>query len=317
MKQTKKIVVTPYCPEWPKIFEEEASKIKTVLGNNCIAIHHVGSTAVPGLAAKPVIDIITVVKNAKDTIHPLETLGFTYKGEYNIPMRFYFNRSEGVAVNLHVYEEGHPEIELNLVFRDYLRNHPNARDEYARLKEDLLKEKSSYEKNNSPFTGYNLGKDAFIQKILKAAHFNRIRILKCTHYAEWEAAKRLRQKYFFDPLSIADPYTWTFDHKEHAHFILYQGVDIIGYAHIQFWPEHRAALRIMVIDEPFRQKGLGSQFLQLCEQWLKTQGVRSLHDEARPDAIPFYHKNGYVEMPFADPSGQPPSPHDVAMGKSL
>jgi GNAT superfamily N-acetyltransferase len=142
-------------------------------------------------------------------------------------------------------------------------------------------------------------------------------MMKCTHYAEWEVAKQLRNKYFFDPLSIADPYTWTFDHPEHVHLVLYQGVEVIGYAHIQFWPEHRAALRIIVIDEKYRQHGLGSQFLQLCEQWLKQQGIKSLHDEARPNVVSFYRRNGYTEMPFEDPSGEPPSPHDIAMGKKL
>lgn len=232
-------------------------------------------------------------------------------------MRFYFNCSEGVETNLHVYEEGHPEIELNLLFRDYLRSHQEAREEYASLKENLLKDEASYEKRGSAFTGYNLGKDAFIRKILKSANFDRIRIMKCTHYAEWDFAKKLRQKYFFDPLSMADPYTWTFDHQEHAHLILYQGVDMIGYAHIQFWPNQRAAFRIFVVDEPYRHQGLGSQFLQLCERWLKRQGIQSIHDEARPDAISFYRKNGYIDMPFDDPSGDPPSPHDIAVGKKL
>lgn len=317
MKKIKEIIVTSYNLDWPQIFEQEASKIKEVLGSNCIAIHHVGSTSVPGLSAKPVIDMIGVVKNPVKVIAPLESLGFKYKGEYNIPMRFYFNRSEGVKTNLHIYEEDHPEIELNLLFRDYLRQHPNARDEYSKLKEDLLKEKSSYEKNNSLFTGYNLGKDAFIRKTLQAANFNRIRMMKCVHYAEWEAAKQLRNKYFFDPLSISDPYAWTFDHPGHVHLVLYQGIKIIGYAHIQFWPDHKAALRIIVMDEKYRRHGLGSQFLQLCEQWLKRQGIKSLHDEARPDVVSFYRRNGYTEMPFEDPSGEPPSIHDVAMGKRL
>lgn len=316
-KKTKVIVVTPYNPNWPKIFEVESQKLKEALGANCIAVHHIGSTSVPGLLAKPVIDMIGVLKKPEEAIKPLENLGFKYKGEYNIPMRFYFNRSEGVDVNLHVYEEGHPEIELNLLFRDYLRGHPEAREEYAALKQALLKEKTSYEKNNSVFTGYNLGKDAFIRKILKSAGYNRVRIMKCTHYAEWDFAKRLRQKYFFDAVSLKDPYTWTFDHNEHAHLILYQGVEMIGYAHIQFWPDHRAALRIFVIGETYRHRGFGSHFLNLCEQWLKKQGIRSLHDEARPDAVEFYLKNGYFQMPFNDPSGELPSPHDIAVGKML
>lgn len=316
-KISKRIVVAPYNPDWPKTFEMEALKIKAALGGNCLAVHHVGSTSISGLLAKPVIDMIGVVKFPEQAIPPLENLGFTYKGEYNIPMRFYFDRSEGVQTNLHVYQEGHPEIELNLCFRDYLRNDPEAREEYASLKDSLLKEKSSHEKNNSIFTGYNLGKDAFIRKILKAANYNRIRIMRCAHYVEWDFAKGLRQKYFFDPLAMKDPYTWTFNHKDHAHLILFQGVEMIGYAHIQLWPDQRAALRIFVIDEPFRQQGFGSQFLQLCEQWLKKQGICSLHDEARPDAVEFYRRLGYVEMPFNDPSGEPPSSQDVALGKQL
>jgi GrpB-like predicted nucleotidyltransferase (UPF0157 family)/GNAT superfamily N-acetyltransferase len=313
----KKIIVVPYNPEWPDIFSRESQKIKDALGSNYIAIHHVGSTSVPGLAAKPVIDMIAVLQDPEKAIEPLQSLGFKYKGEYNIPMRLYFSRSEVVEANIHVYREGHPEIELNLLFRNYLRTHPKALDEYAKLKTDLLKLKSSYEKNNSIFTGYNHGKDAFIRKILKSANFDLYRIMKCTHYVEWEASKRLRNKFFFDPLSISDPYTWTFDHPEHAHLVFYQGVEIIGYAHIQFWPEQRAALRIIVIDENYRKHGSGSRFLHLCEEWLKSQGIVSLHDEARPSAIRFYRKNGYVEMPFDDPSGEPPSPYDLAMGKLL
>lgn len=313
----KKIVVTPYNSDWPKIFSEEAVKIKEALGINCRDIYHIGSTSVPGLLAKPIIDMAIIVDKPDEAIQPLENLGFKYKGEYNIPMRLYFSRSEGTLCNLHVYEDGHPEIELNLAFRDFLRNHPEACNEYAALKERLLQEKSSYEKNQYMLTGYNLGKDALIRRILKETHFKKIRMVRCTHIAEWDFAKRLRQKTFFAPLSIEDPYTWTFNHPEHAHLLLYKGMEIVGYAHIQFWPNSRAALRIIVIDESSRHHGLGSQFLQICEKWLKRQGVKSIHDEARPDVVNFYRKNGFAEMPFQDPSGEPPSPYDVAMGKFL
>ncbi|WP_068470570.1 GrpB family protein [Candidatus Protochlamydia phocaeensis] len=60
---TKKIIVIPYCSDWPISFEREASQIKEVLGSNCLNLYHVGSTSVPGLSAKPVIDIIGVVEN--------------------------------------------------------------------------------------------------------------------------------------------------------------------------------------------------------------------------------------------------------------
>lgn len=311
------VIVTAYNSDWPIMFDAEAIKIRDALGDNCIAVHHVGSTSVPGLIAKPKIDIIAVVKDPANIIEPLEKIGIKFRGEYNIPMHYGFSKRGSTEVNLHVYEEGHPEIELNLLFRDYLRDHPEIRDEYANLKEELLKNSSSHEKKNSMFTGYNLGKDAFIHKVLKAANFNRIRLMLSTHYSEWDMAKKFRQKYFFQPIGISDPYTWTFDHKDHIHLILYQGVEIIGYAHVQLWPDHRAAIRIIVIDEAYRQHGFGSQFLQLCERWLKRKGIRSLHCESRPNTVNFYRRNGYTEMLFEDPSGEAPSPQDVEMGKIL
>jgi GNAT superfamily N-acetyltransferase len=151
---------------------------------------------------------------------------------------------------------------------------------------------------------------------MKREH-DQIRLVKCVHDNEWDFTKKLRNKYFFDPLAIKDLYTWTFDHKEHAHFILYQDDTMTGYAHIQLWPDHRAALRIIVIDEPYKNHGLGSKFLNLCERWLNKKDIKSLHVEARPDTIQFYRKNDYIEMPFNDPRGEPPCVHDLAMGKML
>jgi GrpB-like predicted nucleotidyltransferase (UPF0157 family)/GNAT superfamily N-acetyltransferase len=312
-----KIIVVSYAPEWPRMFEAEAEKIKEALGDNCIALHHVGSTSVPGLSAKPIIDIIGVMKDLEKSIEPLESLGFIYRGEYNIPMRFFFNRRQGIEVNLHAYEEGHPEIELNMAFRDYLQSHSEAREEYAKLKENLLNDNSSSIKKNVMFTGYSLGKDAFIRNILKMTHFNRIRMTRCAHYAEWEMANRLRDKYFFAPQAIADPYTWTFEHSDHAHLIFYTGVEMVGYAHIQFCADQKAIFRMIVNDEPYRRQGLGSQFLQLLEGWLKKQGVQTLYTQARLGVVEFYRKNGYVEMLFEDPEGEPHSPLDIAMGKKL
>jgi GrpB-like predicted nucleotidyltransferase (UPF0157 family) len=91
------------------------------LGGNYLAIHHVGSTAVPGLAAKPKIDMIAVVHSGDLSIAQLENIGFSYKGEWNIPFKFGFTKRGQDEINLHVFEEGHPEIELNILFRDYLR----------------------------------------------------------------------------------------------------------------------------------------------------------------------------------------------------
>ena len=316
-KETRKIEVIPYDPVWPEQFELEAGHIKEALGDNCLAIHHVGSTSVPGLAAKPKIDIIAVVSHPEDTIEKLGAIGCDYRGEYNIPMHYGFSKRGKVHVNLHVYQEGHPEIELNLTFRDYLRSHPEVRDEYAKAKQDLLNKKSSFEKNHSMFTGYNLGKDAFIRRVLELAGFQRLRFVKCTHYAEWDAAKKFRQRYIFDKVPISDPYEWTFNHPDHAHFILYRGVEMIGYAHIQLWPESRAAIRMIVVEEAQRHQGFGGQFLEWIETWLKGKDYQSIHTESSPDAVQFYERFGYTIMPFNDPDGYEGDARDTPMGKLL
>lgn len=315
---SRRIEIVPYDSNWPRLFEEEAVKIKQALGDNCIAVHHVGSTAVPGLCAKPKIDIIAVVNDTIAIADRLEKGGYTYRGEFNIPFRLAFTkRGDLPEVNLHVYEEGNPEIELNLLFRDYLRNHPEVRKEYADLKLNLVSQDSMHEKKDSMFSGYNLGKDAFIKKVLDEAGFDGLCMRLCTHHDEWEAARSFRQKYFFDKVPIADPYTWTFSHKDHLHLILYQGTKIVGYAHIQLWSDQRAALRIIVIDEQLRGQGLGSHFLQLCERWIKEKDFKALYTQSSPDAYPFYCKQGYSEMPFNDPDGYESDPQDIDMGKIL
>lgn len=316
-KETKKIEVVPYDPNWPEQFENEARIIKEALGDNCLALHHVGSTSIPGLAAKPKIDIIAVVHQPEKSIKQLEPSGFDYRGEYNIPMHYGFSKRGAISVNLHVYKKNHPEIELNLAFRDYLRRHHKIRDEYAALKLGLLEKEGSFEKNNSMFTGYNLGKNRFIHRVLKEAGFNQLRFVICTHFNEWDAAKFLRQKYFFDKVSIQDPYEWTFNHKEHMHFVLYKGVEIIGYAHIQLWPESRAAVRIIVVDERERNQGFGGQFLNWIEAWLRTKGYQCMHTESSPNALKFYRNQGYTEMPFNDPDGYEGDERDTPMGKFL
>src|SRR5580698_1970268 len=85
------IEVVPYNPEWPQMFEAEAALIKKALGDNCIAIHHIGSTSIPGLSAKPIIDILPVVKDIlKVDAKPIEALGYQAKGENGMAFRRYF-----------------------------------------------------------------------------------------------------------------------------------------------------------------------------------------------------------------------------------
>lgn len=144
-----------------------------------------------------------------------------------------------------------------------------------------------------------------------------LRLLLCSTDIEWQAARTYRQKYFFDNVPIDDPYTWTFTHPDHKHFVLYNNAEIVGYAHIILWPENRAAMRIIVIDEGKRKQGFGKWFMEKIEEWVKNCGFHSLYLESCPDSLDFYTKLGYTPMPFNEPDGDECGPPDIAVGKIL
>ena len=121
----------------------------------------------------------------------------------------------------------------------------------------------------------------------KKIYSNELQLSPVSTDREWDAVRYLRQKYFFDRVPIDDPYTWTFNDPRHVHFIFYKKTKIIGYAHIQLWPENRAALRIIVIEEPYRNKGIGSKFLKLCERWLSQKNINQLLVQSSPEAYKF------------------------------
>lgn len=312
----KIITIVPYNPEWPQMFAEEAAKIKEILGSHCLRIEHIGSTAVPGLAGKEDLDILCVVDHLQSSL-PLQSIGYTFKGEL-FPLRYFFSKNTPQSkVNLHVAEDDHGSIALHLCFRDYLRTHEDARLAYEALKRQIIKDPTSFERGKTGLPKYTFKKNFFIKSILEKARFEGITMNFCMHEKEWEAARTFRQKYFFDKIPIADPYTWTFDHQDHVHLVLYKGARIVGYVHLQLWQDQRAALRIIVIDEPFRHQGLGEQFLALCERWLKQQSFKVVHTQASPAAYPFYLKYGYTKMPFNDPDGYESDPRDIDLGKLL
>lgn len=309
----RNIEVVTYNPEWPEIFASEAKLINHALGNNCLIIHHIGSTSVPGLSAKPIIDILPVVKNILEidkATKAMEGLGYEAKGEYGIAFRRYFQKGKNIRThNVHVYEEGDPEIDRYLRFRDWMRSHEDDAHAYANLKIQLA---MKFPQN---ILQYCNGKDAFVASIDIKDGYDGWRMVKALTDREWATVGTLRQKYFFK--SNADPYAWTFEHKDHVHFVFYKNSDIIGYAHLQLWAERRAALRIIVIDECYRNRGFGSQFLKLCERWLCHQGFKTLLVQSSPEAYKFYCQHEYLKMPFNVPDGYETDPRDIEIGKIL
>lgn len=136
------VEVVPYDAQWPLLYERERARVLDAVGGPTAPIEHIGSTAVPGLGAKPVIDIMVGLSKLADgesCIPDLERLGYEYKGEAGIAGRLYFRRfSEGRRIcQIHMVEHGGEFWERHLLFRDYLREHPKEAREYQQLKKRL------------------------------------------------------------------------------------------------------------------------------------------------------------------------------------
>ena len=129
-----------YSPDWPAQFEEEARAWRALLGDDLLAIHHIGSTSVPGLAAKPTIDLLPLVRSLArigGATPRLQDAGYKAWGEYGLPGRRYFTKDREDAFrthNIHVYSFDDPDVERHLAFCAYLRHDAGARAEYEALK---------------------------------------------------------------------------------------------------------------------------------------------------------------------------------------
>ncbi len=301
------IKVVPYDPNWKVMYEMEASRIAEALGVNCLAVFHIGSTSVPGLSAKPIIDILPVVEDiCKVKNESMQQLGYIPKGENGIAFRRYFQLP---AFNVHIYEEGDPEIWRYLKFRDWLRSHEEDAKQYAKIKLELAA------KYPDDMLQYCMGKDAFVASIDAKNGFEGWRMVQALTDREWQAVKRMRSENFF--AGKEDPQTSTFNHKDHVHFVLYQNAGIVGYAHLQLWPDHRAVMRMLVIDKPHRKKSFGRLLLKLCERWLSHQGFKQILVQATPATHEFYKHHFYTYMPANDPEGHATLLQDIELGKYL
>ena len=163
----KPVIVTEYDPSWPELFRREAELIYAVLEGVGIRIEHMGSTAVPGLQAKPVIDImigVSSIEQADSCVPFIEGTGYLYRPEHedSMPERRYFERS-GSEIDYHVHMVVFESKfwKEHIFFRDYLRENPEAAEQYADLKEELA------EKFRDNREAYTNGKAEFIQGILR------------------------------------------------------------------------------------------------------------------------------------------------------
>jgi GrpB-like predicted nucleotidyltransferase (UPF0157 family)/N-acetylglutamate synthase-like GNAT family acetyltransferase len=287
--------VKPHSTEWFHIFETEAFKIKAALGQNYIAIHHVGSTAIAGLSSEPFIDIIVIPKDISLVASQLAPLGYNSKGELNIPFHEFLKKKEGnIKFHIHAYEEHSPEVDLNLTFRDYIKTHPIALNEYADLKKSL----------NT--------KNDFIQKALKDTNFDGLLFHTCAHDAEWEAYHRLKETL---GSQAPEDFSYSPEDKNHIHFVLYKGTVIVTAAHIELLKAHEAALRSLATDTLYEGQGYSEYMMDQLEKWLKKKHITKLKVHTNPSTEAFYRKLGYIDMPLKEDVSK--AHHSIDLGKTL
>jgi GrpB-like predicted nucleotidyltransferase (UPF0157 family) len=166
------IVIAEYNAAWPVMFERERKVVGHALGKLVVEIEHIGSTAIPGLPAKPIIDLLVGIRSLEEArscaVKPLVRLGYVYIPEYEpwLPDELFFRK--GVpgpwTHHVHVMEPGNPRWEDHLRFRDYLRVHPATAAAYADLKKTLAR------RFGQDIGAYRDAKDDFVRDVLAHAH---------------------------------------------------------------------------------------------------------------------------------------------------
>lgn len=164
-----RVTIEPHRESWRTDFAHEARRLESALGPALKILHHIGSTAVPGLWAKPIIDILAEVISVEaiDGCGPeMERLGYEVMGEFGIAGRRYFRKNDASGArshHVHAFAAGSPSVTRHLAFRDYLRTHPAVAAEYSALKLRLL------EACNGDLQTYVDGKDAFVKDVERKA----------------------------------------------------------------------------------------------------------------------------------------------------
>jgi GrpB-like predicted nucleotidyltransferase (UPF0157 family) len=161
----RRVIVVSYDPQWSEAFDAAAGEVADALGRERQDLHHIGSTSIPGMAAKPVIDMLAVVADlaALDArLARMESLGYEALGEFGIPGRRYFRRDNAAGQRthqVHAFVRGSPHVERHLAFRDFMRSHSDCAQRYADLKQRLAAA------HPTDIEAYMDGKDAFIKEM--------------------------------------------------------------------------------------------------------------------------------------------------------
>ena len=166
----RKMTVVEYSAEWPRLYEREIALLRSCLGAEIVRCHHIGSTSVPGLAAKSIIDILLEVRSVErlDVYdEAMKAVGYLPKGEFGIPGRRYYPKGGDERTHhVHAFAVGDPQVVKHLAFRDYLRTHPVAVASYAAIKREAA---TTHATDPEGYVGF---KHEFVERMVaKAVHW--------------------------------------------------------------------------------------------------------------------------------------------------
>lgn len=267
------VKVLPYQSRWADDFQEIARQLKTILGDELIECFHVGSTSIQDLPAKPIIDVIPIVKDVRkiDAYNTaFEQINLRPMGEYGIPFRRYFKR-QGLpfATNVHIYEQDNIEVKRLLLFRDYLRKHEDKKVEYARLKEELA------QSFPNDIYNYCMGKTSFIEQIDNAAGFKGFRMVEALSEEEKNNFVEIAQRFIALSESDIKEIKGSFQSKSHYCFVLRDKFDIVGAAKIKlrFSEAVIEIFGVLAIDNHYTS---AENFLKILEKWAIYQEKKDL-----------------------------------------
>lgn len=315
------VEIRDYSPEWPLLFEEEKSRLAAELGDHVLAIEHIGSTAVRGLGAKPVLDLMLGVesfeKAGREVVPRVQSLGYEYCGEFGIARRHYFRRGDPRTHQIHTFEITNPEWNKHLAYRDFLRNHKPARDAYETHKRTLAPERTRAE--------YQDAKGPFIQKLTDIA----IRNVR-SPYLEPIDANGTRIEPYEEQFDI--PHITEFVHRGYASllkqglrfvathqdeattlrrvnhgqtFLAIRNAGLVGIIscygpHLgdcETYSRHDTAkFGHFAVEPSLRNSGIGSLLLQHVEDYARSIGFEYMAlDTGEPatDLVAYYAKRGY------------------------
>jgi GrpB-like predicted nucleotidyltransferase (UPF0157 family) len=160
------VTLSPHRKEWHQIFNEEQSRILHAIGEHVAAIEHVGSTAICGIVAKPILDVMVGIPTFEDgekCVAALDKLGYEYKGQNGVPGRHFFGKGAPRTHHLHMVAVDSDFWKHHLLFRDYLISNRQVAEEYNNLKIELA---ARFPRDREAYTN---GKESFVKRVLREA----------------------------------------------------------------------------------------------------------------------------------------------------